>query len=348
MHSQLPLTRRVLLASAAGALACPAIIRPGYAARPLVWVSWGGHTQDVQETVFIKPFMDETGIEVVTASGPDPAKIKAMVAGGTVEWDVVNLAGSMAMSLAEQDLLEPIDYGVVDASDVVRPDWIYPKSVGWYYYSGGFGYSPTRHPEGERARTWPEFFDVAKYPGKRGFLPQPDETLEAVLLGDGVAPDALYPLDIDRAFRALDRLKPNLAQFPTMAKSVDVIQTDEVDYQYTYSGRVEIARSQGVPVAFSYESCINAPSFQGIVKGSANRGAANRLLGFFMRVDRQRAWAEAIGYGPQKRAAYQGLSEATLTRLPSLDAKRAAWISVEWWGKNRAKIDPRFKEWMVT
>ena len=341
-------SRRQVLATTAAALAAPFVARSAKAARPLVWVSWGGHTQDVQEQVFIKPFMKETGIEVITTSGPDAAKIKAMVMAGSVEWDVVNLAGTFALSLADQGLLEPLDYSVIDASDMVRPDWKYRQSIGWYYYSGGFGFDPQRHPEGQHPRTWPEFWDVAKYPGRRGFIPQPDEVFEAALLGDGVTPQSLYPLDVDRAFAALDRLKTQIAQWATVAKTIDVIHSDEVDYQYTYSGRVEIASQQGMPIAFAYESCINAPSFQGIVKGAPNRDAGNRLIAYFMRVDRQRAWAEAIGYGPVKRAAYDGLSQATLRKLPNLDSKTTAWVSVDWWAKNRAKVDARFKEWLLT
>ena len=346
------LSRRRLLArvAAAGAvtIASPYVVTQSRAARPLVWVSWGGHTQDVQEEVFIKPFIKETGIQVVTTSGPDSAKIKAMVMANNIEWDVVNLAGTFAMSLAEQGLLEPIDYNIVDAKEVIRPDWNYPNSVGWYYYSGGIGYDPKRHPDGHHPNTWVDFGDLAKFPGRRGLIPQPDEIFEAVLLSDGVAPKSLYPLDVERAFKTLDRLKPSIAQWATVAKTVDVIQTNEVDFQYTYSGRIEIARSQGVSVAFAYDSCINAPSFQGIVKGSPNREAANRLIGYFMRVDRQRAWAEAIGYGPVKKAAYDQLSEATRRRLPSLDSEGTAWVSVDWWANNRAKIETRFKEWMLS
>ncbi len=30
-------------------------------------------------------------------------------------------------------------------------------------------------------------------------------------MADGVAPDALYPLDVDRAFRKLEQIKPHIA-----------------------------------------------------------------------------------------------------------------------------------------
>lgn len=344
-------SRRDVLKGAAAtaglaAIGAPFVITSAKAARPLVWVSWGGHTQEVQEQVFIRPFMKETGIEVVATSGPDAAKIKAMVQTGNVEWDVVNLAGSYAMSLSDQNLLEPLDYGVIDAKDLVRPDWVYPKAIGWYYYSGGIGFDPKRTPN--PPRNWPDFWNTAKFPGRRAIIPLPDETLEFALLADGVTSKDLYPLDIDRAFKSLDKLKPHIAQFPNSAKSVEVLQRGEVEFDYTYSGRIEIAKANGASVDFVYGPTINAPSFQGIVKGTPNKDAANKLIAYFMRVDRQKAWAEAIGYGPQKKAAFNGLPESVLRKLPSLDSKQAAWVNVEWWSKNREKIDIRFKEWQMS
>jgi hypothetical protein len=49
-----------------------------------------------------------------------------------------------------------------------------------------------------------------------------------------------------------------------------------------------------------------------------------------------------------KKAAYAQLSEETRRRLPSLDSEGTAWVSVDWWAKNRAKIETRFKEWMLS
>ncbi len=40
----------------------------------------------------------------------------------------------------------------------------------------------------------------------------PRYTLEAALLADGVAPDKLYPPDVDRAFKSLDKIKDQVAR----------------------------------------------------------------------------------------------------------------------------------------
>jgi putative spermidine/putrescine transport system substrate-binding protein len=41
--------------------------------------------------------------------------------------------------------------------------------------------------------------------------------LEIALLADGVAPDKLYPLDLDRAFKKLDTIKKNTIWWATNA-----------------------------------------------------------------------------------------------------------------------------------
>ena len=55
---------------------------------------------------------------------------------------------------------------------------------------------------------WADFFDTAKFPGKRTMCKWIQGQLEFVLMADGVAPADLYPLDVDRAFK---KLKPMLA-----------------------------------------------------------------------------------------------------------------------------------------
>jgi len=64
----------------------------------------------------------------------------------------------------------------------------------------------------------------------------PFDTIEEALLADGVAKDKLYPLDIDRAFRSLDKIKKDVAVWWTGgAQTSQMLKTGEVDmssYEY--------------------------------------------------------------------------------------------------------------------
>ena len=48
------------------------------------------------------------------------------------------------------------------------------------------------------------------FPGPRSLENSPKGNLEFALLADGVAPDKLYPLDVDRAFKKLDQIKHHI------------------------------------------------------------------------------------------------------------------------------------------
>ena len=60
--------------------------------------------------------------------------------------------------------------------------------------------------------SWADFFDIAKFPGKRGLRKGPKYALEFALIADGVAPTDVYtvlatPEGVDRAFAKLDTIK---------------------------------------------------------------------------------------------------------------------------------------------
>src|SRR6202451_1818772 len=50
--------------------------------------SYGGALQDAQRKAYFKPFEELSGIKVIEAEGPDPAKVKAMVDSKHIAYDV--------------------------------------------------------------------------------------------------------------------------------------------------------------------------------------------------------------------------------------------------------------------
>jgi putative spermidine/putrescine transport system substrate-binding protein len=60
---------------------------------------------------------------------------------------------------------------------------------------------------------------VKGFPGTRALRNDPQTVLEAALLADGVPRDKLYPLDVDRAFKKLEQIKPDIAVWWTSAVS---------------------------------------------------------------------------------------------------------------------------------
>src|SRR5579872_6363190 len=120
-----PSSRRRVLAGAAAlgaGLAAPAILgRRAAAAEKVVFIGWGGSTQDAQNKTMLKAFEEETGNQVVSISGPDLAKLKVQVRSGDVEWDVIELPGPQVIAAERQGLLEPLDKSLIDTSDMFLP-----------------------------------------------------------------------------------------------------------------------------------------------------------------------------------------------------------------------------------
>src|SRR3546814_6075912 len=63
--------------------------------------------------------------------------------------------------------------------------------------------------KGPGPQSWADFWDMKRFPGKRGMRRTPKYSLEFALMEDGVPADRVYPMlrkpaGLDRAFRKLD------------------------------------------------------------------------------------------------------------------------------------------------
>lgn len=343
-------SRRAFLGGVGAAVAVPSFLRWEKVAaqsRPLVFTTWGGNYQEAQERAFVRPFEAATGIKVIVASGADMGKLRAQVKSGNIEWDVVDSTGPMITAGERDGLWEPLDKNIIDTSGLV-PGAARTSGVGFARFSGGIGYDPARDPDGKHPRTFAEFWDVEKFPGRRGLRTRVSETLEMALLADGVEPSKLYPLDVERGFAALDRIKPHvtnwIAQTP---QTITLIQSNEVDFTYAYSGRVLAAQRAGVSIAFSYDQTINPTEYFAVPKGTQQKDAAMRFIDFTLRPDRQAEFAEIMAYTPTKIAALDLLDAETKKKLPDLSNPNSVIFNDDWWADHLIELEKRFKEWML-
>ncbi|MSP88244.1 MAG: ABC transporter substrate-binding protein [Alphaproteobacteria bacterium] len=343
-------SRRRFLTGVAAAVSAPAIIASGKAsaADSLVFVGWGGTQQKAYDQICLQPLAKEIGVTLINAYGPDLAKLKAQVTAGKVEWDIMSLTGAMALGAQREKLLEPIDYSIVtNASDLTLPK--HEACLPWYLYWGGIGYDPKRHPPGKFPTTWPEFWDVKRFPGRRALRNRPDEILEVALLADGVQPKQLYPLDVDRAFRSLDRIKPHITHWIAQTQqTVSLIQSNEIDFNYVYKGRVLAAQEEGASIEIADEYPLVSTTLVAVARGTRNKKAAMQLLNGLLRPDMQAAFVNGLpGTGIVTRAAASKLSPAVLKVLPDPTSPKVAINNDDWWADNYQKVALRFKEWLL-
>ena len=94
------------------------------------------------------------------------------------------------------------------------------------------------------------------------------------------------------------------------------VQSNEIDFVFTYSGRVQAARKQGVSIAYVHEANIVTPAYTCVAKGTRNKAAAMKLTNYFAHPDRQALFCNILGYSPVKRAALKLLTPETQAQQP--------------------------------
>ncbi|MBR9841347.1 MAG: ABC transporter substrate-binding protein [Rhodobacteraceae bacterium] len=344
------LTRRTALLGMTSALAAPMIMRPRSAfaqADAITFVTWGGAYRDAVTEGTIKPFTEETGIAVNIIDTPDLAKVKAQVMTNNVEWDIFDAPGAMGASGEKEGYWEPIDPSVFDATDmtVAPTDTLLP----FYTYAGGIAWDGDKYGEGEHPKTFADYFDLETFPGLRTFRDRPSETLEAALLADGVAPADMYPLDVDRAFAALDRIKSEVASWVSATpQTIALLRTGEVDYSYTYASRVKTTAKEGGNIQFSFDQTLNGLEYLAVVKNAPNKENAMRFLAFAMRPEIQAATMELLGNAPVSKAAVPLISDESRKWLPDLSDPNHLVMNDQWWAEEFETVTRRFKEWVLT
>jgi putative spermidine/putrescine transport system substrate-binding protein len=312
----------------------------------MVFTSWGGTTQDAQEKAWAKPFFEKSGTLVVQDGPTDYGKIKAMVEAGSVNWDVVDVEFDYAVQAGEAGLLEKLDFSVIDKSNL-DPRFVTDYSVGSFYYSFVIGYNPSAVGK-DGPKTWADLFDTAKFPGKRAFYKwSAPGVIEAALLADGVAPDKLYPLDLDRAFAKLDTIKKDIIWWGGGAQSQQLLASAETPLGMFWNGRLAALANDGVEVGISWDQNITAADALVIPKGSKNKDEAMKFLAIAASAQGQADFAAMSGYAPTNLKSGELMDAEVRATLP--DAQDASQVNTDmaYWAKNRDEIGKRWYAWQA-
>ena len=305
----------------------------------LVVSSWGGNFGEAQRAAQFEPFTAETGIEVVLApQSPELALIEAQVTSGKAEWSVAENSNLGAYTLAGKDMLEPIDYGRMDKAviDAVDPAVKGENSVGFFYWSTVLGYNVDFFEDGVYPTSWADFWNTEKFDVPRGltemnFEPPP---LEAALLAQGVAPEDLYPLDIDAAFASLEEIRPAITTWLGVgADGPQLLSQGELGMASGGNGALTNAIADGAPVGMEWNQGLLYFDAWVIPKGAPNQDNAYRFIEFCLRPDVQSAFVQAYPIGAVNPAAYETIPEDVAARSSGSPDNLAKQVVVDsaWW-----------------
>lgn len=310
---------------------------------------------------YVKPFEAETGIKVTPITEEaSMAKLELMVSTNSVSVDVIPIGPSTQMQAEKKGYLEKIDYSIYDKDelDAMLDFAKTPYSVGSIVYALCMVYNTEKFPSGQpRPTTWAEFWDVTKYPGVRtlpGLVALP---LEEALLADGVPADAIYPLDIDRAFASLDKIKPHIRKWwETGSELQQMLHDKAVDLANSYDGRATALIDAGAPIEINRNQQKMTWEGWSIPKGCPNLENAQRFIEFITRADRQAAFALLMPYGPTNRNAYKLVPENIGRKFASHPDYLASSITLDpkWYAEvgpdgitNSERVNQRWNEWLL-
>lgn len=349
------LTRRSLLTAGAAAVVAPGIWPcRAWAAEQVVVRNPGGAWDETQRRYVYDPFTKETGIEVVAVAST-MTKMLAMVKSGNAELDVVDGGLDGLVTLNREGALAPIDYAgwkYADPNDIPA-EYKTPTTLGLALYATVLGYNKEAFPEGKQPKSWAEFWDAGKFPGPRMLEDMAASTpnLEFALIADGVPMDKIFPIDLDRAFKAMSRIKPQIKKFwDTGALSAQMLADKDVVLGSIWNGRLEAIATKGAPVAIEWNQHMLQIQAYGIFKDAKNAKAAQLFLDYAMTPKAQLGMPKELNYGPTNRKSFDLLPKEALARLPGSPEQlpRSFIQDVNWWDANRAKVNSIWSKWILS
>lgn len=310
------------------------------------FISWGGTTQAAQEKAWIGDYTKANGLRIVPGGPADYGKLKVQVESGNVTWDVVDVEQDFAIYAANAGLLEPLDFTVIDRS-TLDPRFVTDYAVGSYVSTHVLGYDKATYGATPPS-SWADLFNTQKFPGKRAYYKWIGPgLLEIPLLADGVSPDKLYPLDLDRAFRKLDTIKKQIVWYSSGSESQQLLASKETPIGQLWSGRLYALQQDGVDVGLSWKQNLANAQVLVVPKGSPNKVAAIKFLAYTASPEGQARLANLSAYGPTNLKSIDKLEANVLPFQPSQHAADNVPLDLDYWAKNRDLISKRWYEWQA-
>jgi putative spermidine/putrescine transport system substrate-binding protein len=324
------------------------------AARDLTVVSWGGNYQDAQKKIYFEPFAKILGKPVLDEAwdggiGVLTAKVKA----GSPNWDAVQVESEeLALGCAD-GLFEKMDFSKLGGKDAYIPAAVHECGVGAIVWTTGIGYDGDKLKEGPKS--WADFWDVKKFPGKRGLRKGPKYALEFALMADGVAPKEVYgvlktPTGVDRAFKKLDEIKPHMIWWESGAQPLQLLSSGEVVMTSAYNGRITgINKTEKKNFKVVWPGSIYAIDSWVILKGAENKAAAMDFIAFTSKPENQSKLPQYVAYGLPNKEAAKAVPADQAADLPTAPAnlENAIALNAEFWIDNAEALTKRFNAWLA-
>ena len=337
-----------LVATLAVALCLPAL-----AQQPITIVNFGGANANAQKKAFYEPY-EKTGAKLVAVEyNGEQAKIKVMVDSKNVTWDAVEVESPDVARGCDEGLFEKLDYSKIGSKSDFLPAAVTDCGIGIFVWSTVMAYDGDKLKVGPK--TWADFWDTKKFPGKRGLRKGARYNLEFALMADGVKPADVYKTlatkeGADRAFRKLGELKSSIQWWEAGAQPPQFLVAGDVVMTTVFNGRIDAANREGKHLVIGWTGGIYDLDYWVIPKGDPNKDAALKFIAFASTPAAQAEYARNIAYGPTNTKALAKLDARTLANLPTspANAKDALQFNLKFWADQGEDLEKRFASWATS
>ncbi len=330
--------------------------------KDLTVVSWGGDYTRSQMLAFVKPFRDRIGEWVVMETyrgGLD--EIREQVETENVVWDVVDFELSDLVRGCREGLLEKIDHralaagtGGKPAAEDFIPGALTECGVGQMVWATVVAYDGSRIG-GDRPAALADFFDLRKYPGKRGLRRDPRVSMEWALMADGVPPGDVYAmLETDdgqqRAFSVLDGIRTSIVWWTSGSEPVELLDSGAVVMTSAWNGRLYRPMvEEGKDYAIIWDGQLWDIDSWGIPKGTANLAKALDFIAFATSSGPLAEQTKYITYGPARMSAMALVDDGKRAMLPTAAANMTTALQTDagWWATHHEELSAKFEQWLA-
>jgi putative spermidine/putrescine transport system substrate-binding protein len=318
------------------------------AAEKISYVTSGGVYLENIKKAFLEPIGKKLGVDWTIETSDNDTQVRVQVASGAVTYDIVEFGAAQCAQGAAQGLYEKLDFSVINNKDLS------PGSFSDYYV-GSTVFSIVMAWNKKVAKppqSWADFWDVAGHPGVRSLRKTARGMLEAALMADGVPPEKVYPIDIDRAIASLRKIKSNVkAWWLSGAESQQLVKDGGIEMIGAFNARMDSVIADGAPVAYTFNQGILDFGCWGIVKGSKHKDLSMKILAEFVKPEYQAEMSRLSNYGAANTKILDtGKIPADLAaRLPTApdNLKRQIFANPEWWAQHGRDAQERFDQFLT-
>lgn len=227
---------------------------------------------------------------------------------------------------------------------------MHEDGVGDIVWSYNLGYSKSVLKDGNYPRSWADLFDLRKFPGRRMLRDRVSPMLEIALLADGVPPEKIYPIDVDRALKKLDTIKKQSIFWSTNSQSQQLLVDGEVGLGVIINGRLYDAVKKGGNLGMEWNQHIQSVDYLVVPRNAPNRTVAMALINQMTTKEAQAKVANLMALAPTNPDAFALIDEAVKPWLATNPeyANKGMLVNEKYWKSNLKPLSERWAQWKLS